>query len=152
MDERSGSATRPQRSVVAHRPDLAGLQERPLRADDTHVTSTTGPPQLVEGGFLGPTIQRRRREGGFSSSAGLISMAAGLLVMAVLLLFSMNVFSSGTGGATTSQNPSILSRSTAESQIKLCSEGRDSSYGSPPSSAQQAKCVRDLLGEISAGG
>jgi hypothetical protein len=74
--------------------------------------------------------------------------------VAVLLLFSMNVFGggSGGGGGADSANPSILSRSAAESQIKLCAEGRDSSYGRPPSSAQQAKCVRQLLGEVSGGG
>ncbi len=86
-----------------------------------------------------------------STTVGLISMAASLFLMAVLLLFGMNVFSGGTGSNTSSTNPSILSRSSAETQIKLCSEGRDSTYGSPPSSAQQAKCVRELLGEISGG-
>jgi hypothetical protein len=78
-------------------------------------------------------------------------MVVGLLLVAVLLLFSMNEFSTGTGGSTPAKL-SILSRSSAENQVKLCSEGRDSSYGDPPSSAQQAKCVRELLGEISGGG
>jgi hypothetical protein len=98
-----------------------------------------------------PTHRRHRGDGGFSSTVGLISMAASLLLMAVLLLIGMNAFNSGGGSNASSANPSILSRSSAETEIKLCSEGRDSTYGSPPSSAQQAKCVRELLGEISGG-
>jgi hypothetical protein len=77
-------------------------------------------------------------------------MAVSLLVVAVLLLFSMNAFGGGSGATT--GNSSILSRSSTESQIKLCAEGRDSSYGSPPSSAQQAKCLDELAGQISGGG
>lgn len=81
-------------------------------------------------------------------------MAVGLLLVAVLLLFSVNEFSSGGGaaGAGASGTPSILSTSKAQSQIKLCSEGRHSTYGNPPSAAQQAKCVRMLLGEIAGSG
>lgn len=88
-----------------------------------------------------------------------MAMAVGLLLVAVLLLFSMNEFGgtsavggAGGGGGAASGRSSILSRSSAEAQIKLCAEGRDSSYGSPPSAAQQAKCVRQLLAEISATG
>ena len=98
----------------------------------------------------------RRRQGGFSSGAGLVAMAAGMVIVAVLLLFSLNEFGSGSGSGSgsggTTANPSILSRSTAENQIKLCAEGRDSRYGDPPSSAQQGKCVRELAGQISGGG
>jgi hypothetical protein len=92
-----------------------------------------------------------RGDAGLSSTVGLISMAVSLLLMAVLLLFGMNAFSGGAGSDASSTNPSILSRSPAQTQIKLCSEGRDSTYGSPPGPAQQAKCVRELLGEISGG-
>ena len=95
------------------------------------------------------------RQSGFSSGVGLVAMAVGLLLVAVLLLFSMNEFSSGGGGAAgggASGTPSILSTSKAQSQIKLCSEGRESTYGNPPSSAQQARCVRMLLGEIAGSG
>lgn len=95
------------------------------------------------------------RQSGFSTGAGLVGMAVGLLLVAVLLLFSMNEFSSGSGGSAgggAAGSPSILSRSNAESQIKLCAEGRDSTYGNPPSSGQQATCVRMLLGEISSTG
>jgi len=91
-------------------------------------------------------------QGGFSSVAGLVSMAVGLLLVAVLLLFSAGEFNGTSGSGSTPAKLSILSRSSAESQLKLCAEGRDSTYGSPPSSAQQAKCVRGLLGEVSAGG
>jgi len=99
-------------------------------------------------------IGGHRRQSGFSSSVGLVAMAAGMVVVAVVLVLSLNVFGSGTGspGGGGAANPSILSRSSAETQIKLCAEGRNSTYGDPPSSAQQAKCVRDLLGGISAGG
>ncbi len=84
-------------------------------------------------------------------------MAVSLLLVALLLVFSLNIFGSGsgTGGGGTggagggSAAPSILSHSSAETQIKLCAEGRDSSYGSPPSAAQQAACVRELLAGIS---
>jgi hypothetical protein len=97
------------------------------------------------------------KQSGFSSGVGLVAMAVGLLLVAVLLLFSMNEFSSGGGGGGAagggaSGTPSILSRSKAQSQIKLCSEGRDSSYGNPPSPGQQAKCVRMLLGELAGSG
>jgi hypothetical protein len=86
-----------------------------------------------------------------------VAMAIGLLVVAVLLLFSLNEFGGGhavtsAGGGGGSGSPSILSRSAAETQIKLCAEGRDSTYGSPPSAAQQAVCVRKLLAEVSATG
>jgi hypothetical protein len=97
------------------------------------------------------TQRTGRGHGGFSTTVGLISMAASLCVMAVLLLLGMNTFSGGAASNASSHTPSILSQSSAETQIKLCSEGRDSTYGSPPSSAQQAKCVRDLLGEVSGG-
>jgi hypothetical protein len=85
-------------------------------------------------------------------------MAVSLLLVAVLLLFGIHEFSSGnspvggSAGGGASGNPSILSRSAAETQIKLCAEGRDSSYGNPPSSAQQAVCVRKLLAEVTATG
>jgi hypothetical protein len=95
------------------------------------------------------------RQSGFSSGVGLVAMAMGLLLVAVLLLFSMNEFSSGNGGVAgggASGTRSILSTSKAQSQIKLCSEGRDSNYGDPPSAGQQAKCVRMLLGEIAGSG
>ena len=85
-----------------------------------------------------------------------MAMAVGLLIVAVLLLFSLRQISSGTsatGGAGGAGGPgSILSRSSAETQIKLCAEGRDSTYGSPPRPAVQATCVRELLAEISATG
>jgi hypothetical protein len=85
-------------------------------------------------------------------------MAAGLVIVALLLVLSTNVFgggggsSGGGGGGGPSASPAILSRSSGETQIKLCAEGRASTYGDPPSSAQQAICVRKLLGEVSGGG
>jgi hypothetical protein len=79
-------------------------------------------------------------------------MAAGMVILAVLLLFSMHEFGGGTATTGPSASPSILSRSPAENQIKLCAEGRASSYGNPPSPAQQGKCVRELAGEIAGGG
>ncbi len=98
---------------------------------------------------------RIRPENGFSTGVGLVAGAVGLLIVAVLLLFSMNEFggagSPSAGGGGTSAGSSLFSRSSAESQIKLCAEGRASTYGDPPSSAQQAACVRQLLGQISGG-
>jgi hypothetical protein len=120
------------------------LQERLQGADDMKVKF--GPEPSF--GTL-----RRRDDRGFSSGAGLVAMAVSLLLVALLLVFSMGVFDSGSGsgaagGGGASASSPIFSRSSAESQIKLCAEGRDSSYGDPPSSAQQAICVRDLLGQV----
>jgi hypothetical protein len=89
-----------------------------------------------------------RGDNGLSSGAGLVAIAAGLVLVAVLLVVGMNAFG-GSGGA---HGSSILSSSTAESQLKLCSEGRDSTYGNPPSQVQQAKCLDQLAGQIAGGG
>jgi hypothetical protein len=88
------------------------------------------------------------------SSIGLISMMLGLFLMAVLLLYGMNEFgaSSSSGGSGAGSGHSILSNSNAETQLKLCVEGRDSTYGSPPSPAQQASCIRQLLGQVTGSG
>jgi hypothetical protein len=94
-------------------------------------------------------IGRRGGEDGFSTGTSLVAAAAGMLLVALLTLLGMNQFGGASGSGATAGKPSILSQSSAEQQIKLCAEGRDSSYGDPPSSAQQATCVRDLLGEIS---
>jgi len=94
----------------------------------------------------GPGTTRNQR--GFSTGTGLLAMAVSLALVAILLLFGMNAFG-GAGGGGANNSTSILSRSSAESQIKLCAEGRDSSYGSPPSPAQQSKCLDQLAGEIS---
>jgi hypothetical protein len=77
-------------------------------------------------------------------------MVLALGLVAVLLLISMSGTTGGTGSPSASS--SILSRAPAESQIKLCAEGRNSSYGDPPTAAQQAKCLNDLAGQISGAG
>lgn len=77
-------------------------------------------------------------------------MVLALGLVAVLLLISMSGTTGGTGSPSASW--SILSRAPAESQIKLCAEGRNSSYGDPPTAAQQAKCLNDLAGQISGAG
>jgi hypothetical protein len=77
-------------------------------------------------------------------------MALGLVLVAVLLMFSLNPFGGGGGGP--GGSPSILSPSSAQTQIKLCSEGRPSTYGNPPTDAEQAKCIRELIGEVGTGG
>ncbi len=84
-------------------------------------------------------------EHGFSAGVGLVASAMGLALMALLLVVGLNEFG---GGSSTKPgaNPSILSQSNAQTQIKLCAEGRDSSYGDPPSATQQATCIRDLIG------
>ena len=56
------------------------------------------------------------------------------------------------GGGTAPGGSSIISNSPAETQLKLCSEGRPSSYGDPPTPAQQAKCLDQLAGQIGGGG
>jgi hypothetical protein len=104
-------------------------------------------------------IQFQRNQSGLSSTVGLVAMAVSLLLVAVILVFSLNGFGLGSGagmgagagaaGGSASGTPSILSHSSAEHQIQLCSEGRDSTYGDPPSAAQQATCIHELLGGIS---
>lgn len=93
------------------------------------------------------------RKSGFASGGGLIAVVVSLLLLALLLLVGTSAFGGGgTGGVAASANSSILSASSSETQLKLCAEGRDSSYGNPPSAAQQAKCVSELAGQISGGG
>jgi hypothetical protein len=113
-----------------------------MGADDIEVLS------VRERATVAPVID----QGGFTSTVSLISMAVGLLLVAVLLVFSLGQFGGGTTTGSAPAKLSILSSSAAESQLKLCSEGRDSTYGDPPTSAQQAKCVRALLGQVSGGG
>jgi len=81
-------------------------------------------------------------------AARLILLAVSLLLVLVLTLLSLGTFSGGSGSGTTG----ILSNSNAEQQIKLCAEGRDSSYGDPPSQAQQAACVNEIAGQAGGGG
>lgn len=106
------------------------------------------------------TIRFDRNQSGLSSTVGLVAMAVSLLLVAVILVFSLNGFGLGNGAGSgtgagasaaggSSGTPSILSPSSAEHQIQLCSEGRDSTYGDPPSAAQQATCIHELLGGIS---
>ena len=77
---------------------------------------------------------------GLSSTAGLIAVAVSLLLALILTVISLGTFSGGSGSGSTG----ILSKSTAEQQIQLCAEGRDSSYGDPPSQAQQAACDDEI--------
>jgi len=93
-----------------------------------------------------------RNEGGFSTAASIVAMAFVLLVVAILMVISFDAFGGSGGQGSTSNAPSILSNSSAETQIKLCAEGRDSSYGDPPSPGQQGKCVSQLAGQISGDG
>jgi hypothetical protein len=74
-----------------------------------------------------------------------------LLLVLVLALLGLGTFSSGSGGSE-SGSTGILSRSTTEEQIQLCAEGRDSSYGDPPSPAQQAACVNEIASQAGGGG
>jgi len=99
-----------------------------------------------------PMIRRHRGEDGFSTGTSLLAMAIGLGLVAILLLINLIGFGGTTGHGGTSNNPSVLSHSTAENQIKLCVEGRASSYGNPPSPAQQSKCMNQLAGQISGDG
>ena len=86
---------------------------------------------------------RKRDASGFTTGASLIAMVAGMVILVALLLLAVHPF----GGSTTtngSSSGSLLSQSSAENQIKLCAEGRDSTYGNPPTPSQQAWCVRQL--------
>lgn len=74
-----------------------------------------------------------------------------LILALVLTLFGLGTFSSGTTGSG-SGSTGILSHSRAEQQLQLCSEGRDSSYGDPPSEAQQAACIDEILSQAGGGG
>ncbi len=85
---------------------------------------------------------------GLSSTAGLIAVAVSLLLALILTVISLGTFSSGSGSGSTG----ILSKSTAEQQIQLCAEGRDSSYGDPPSQAQQATCDNEIADQAGGGG
>ena len=91
-------------------------------------------------------MRRSRDCAGFSTGVSLIAMAASLLVLAVLLVISLSGFG-GAGATNDRSSGSILSQSSAESQIKLCAEGRASSYGDPPTPMQQAWCVRQLAAQ-----
>jgi hypothetical protein len=77
----------------------------------------------------------------------LIAVAVSLLLALILTLLSLGAFSGGSGPGSTG----ILSNSNAEQQIKLCAEGRDSSYGDPPSQAQQATCVEEIADQAGGG-
>ncbi|HXX90453.1 MAG TPA: hypothetical protein VEI83_09550 [Acidimicrobiales bacterium] len=77
----------------------------------------------------------------------LIAIAGALVVVAILLMTSLNPFAGGTAAGGRSSG-SILSQSPAENQIKLCAEGRASTYGDPPTQAQQAWCTQQLAGQI----
>jgi len=94
---------------------------------------------------------RGRDERGLSSGVSLVALMAGLVIVAILVLMSANVFGGGAGPKGTGAT-SILSTSSAETQLKLCSEGRDSTYGDPPTPTQQAACLRRLAGEITGSG
>ena len=89
------------------------------------------------------------RESGLSTGIGLVAMVVGLALVAVVMLLGFNTFS-GTGS--NASTPSILSNSPQESQLKLCSEGRNSTYGNPPTSTQQAACIHQLLGQVGGAG
>jgi hypothetical protein len=76
---------------------------------------------------------------------------ASLAIVAVLTLTSLDVFDSGGSSNANSNSPSLFSNNKAEQQLQLCVEGRDSTYGSPPSPAIQAKCVSQLASQAAGG-
>lgn len=90
-------------------------------------------------------------EAGLSGTASLIAIAVSLVLVLILGLVGFGTFSSGSGGPGTGSN-GIFSGSNAERQIQLCAEGRDSSYGDPPSPAQQAACVNEIARQAGGGG
>jgi hypothetical protein len=78
----------------------------------------------------------------------LIALAGSLLLVLILTLLSLGTFSGGSGSGSTG----ILSHSNAEQQIQLCAEGRGSSYGNPPSQAQQAACDDEIADQAGGSG
>jgi len=97
-------------------------------------------------------IGRRRHQdsNGFTTAVSVLSVAVGLVITAILLVVSLDQFGGASNGGSGGQ--SILSRSSAESQIKLCAEGRASTYGDPPTQAQQAHCLDQLAGQLAGSG
>jgi hypothetical protein len=100
-------------------------------------------------GVRGPLVQTtdgrgRNDEVGLSGVVGLVGIVVSLALVLVLTLLSAGAFSSSKGGG----SPSVFSNSSTEQQLKLCVEGRPSSYGNPPSQAQQAACTSELAGQL----
>jgi hypothetical protein len=90
----------------------------------------------------------RRGESGLSGVAGIVIIGVSLVVVLVLVLVGSGALSgSGSGGAA----PAVFSQSHNEEQLKLCVEGRPSSYGNPPSQTQQAACTRELAAQLVGG-
>lgn len=83
-------------------------------------------------------------ETGLSGVAGLVAIAASMVLVLLLALFSAGTFSSSSSNG----GSSVLSSSRSEQQLQLCVEGRPSIYGNPPSQAQQAACTRQLAGQL----
>ena len=81
---------------------------------------------------------------GLSAGLSLIGIAVSLLLVLVLGLLASGAFSSSGSNGT----PSVMSTSSAEEQLKLCVEGRPSTYGDPPTQAQQAACTQQLAAQI----
>jgi|HubBroStandDraft_1064217.scaffolds.fasta_scaffold71642_2 hypothetical protein len=77
----------------------------------------------------------------------LIGLALSLILVLILTLIGLKTFSGSSG----SGSPAIFSNSSTEQQIKLCAEGRDSSYGDPPSPAQQAACDEQIADQAGGG-
>jgi type II secretory pathway pseudopilin PulG len=91
-------------------------------------------------------IDRPHSQSGLTSAVSLVGIVVSLAVVAILVLVGMNAFGGGTATGS-----SIVSTSQSETQLKLCAEGRASTYGDPPTPAQQAACLNRLAGQISGG-
>lgn len=78
----------------------------------------------------------------------LLALAVSLLLVLALTILGIGTFSGNSG----SGSHGILTNSKSEQQIKLCAEGRDSSYGKPPSQAQQAACLNEIAQQAAGGG
>lgn len=75
------------------------------------------------------------------------------MLMSMALVLFLTLLSSGTLSSSKSAgSPSIVSSSSSEQQLKLCVEGRASTYGDPPSQAQQAACTKTLADQIAGSG
>jgi hypothetical protein len=74
-------------------------------------------------------------------------LAFSLLVVGALIYVGFTAFNpAGTG-----KKPGIAGHTQSESQLHLCAEGKPSTYGNPPTQAQQSACISALADQAAGG-
>ena len=87
-----------------------------------------------------------------SDESGLSTVSLVVILISMALVLLLTLLGTGTFSTPSSgRGPSIVSNSTSEEQLKLCVEGRPSTYGNPPTPMQQAACTRQLAGQVAGG-